>query len=325
MKRKTKQKRDLQDGSTLILAILAMAILSALGVGMLATAYGVRHRAIRLKNETAAMLAAEAGYEQAIYWMGQQKDMLSALKQQASGTTSSLNFQDSYCDYQIQLYCFAGSRPVYKVVSTGHSGVFDRTVRVYVIQALSGWDMGLCRVPLGRNETAEVHFADDEIINMRVHINYYEDNPDEKDIYITGEPTFLEPVSMGEGRISNQGYDKYQDVIGFFEDGIYFDQPNCRITDETIVEGKIERFKESTKPQFIFEPTASSQVDNPNAAIQLEFFVEDEIGKVRITDNCTVLGYQRNKDSYTLDFKITPDSDGERYEHLQQIIRTSSA
>jgi len=321
-----RQERE-RNGSTLILAILAMVILSALGVGMLATAYGVRHRAIRLKNEAAAMLAAEAGYEKAVYWMGQQKDMLSALQQEAAGTKGVLSFTDSSCDYQIKLFSFVGSRPIYRVISNGHSGLFNRTVEVYVVQMLSGWDMGMCRVPIGTNETLEVHFADDEIINMRVHINNFEDIPDYRDIYITGEPRFLAPVSMGESKYRDGGGDKpgyndprdYDDLMYLFEDGIYFDQPACRITDETTIEKKLERFKSSTKEQFKFEPEGTAPLVTTSytttlSATQLEFFVDDEGGKVRITDNCTILGYRRDKDSKTLDFKIEPDTDGEKYE-----------
>lgn len=39
-------------------------------------AHGVRLNAIRLKNEVVSMLAAEAGYEKAIFWMSQQSVML---------------------------------------------------------------------------------------------------------------------------------------------------------------------------------------------------------------------------------------------------------
>ncbi len=322
MKSKTKQGRFYRVGSTLVLAIIALVILSAMGLGMLATAYGVRHRAIRLKNETAAMLAAEAGYEKAIYWMGQQKDMLSTLQQDADGTKDALSFTDSSCDYQIKLFSFIGSRPVYRVISNGHSGIFNRTVEVYVLQALSGWDMGMCRVPMGKNKTYPVHFADDEIINMRVHINDFEDNPDERDIYVSGGPRFLALVSMGESKYRDSGGDKpgyndprdYDDLMSLFEDGIYFDQPECRVTEKTTVQKKLERFKDSTNEQFKFTPQKTDSITNPQAAVQLEFFVEDGVGKVCITNNCTVRGYRRNNDDTTWDLKIKPDSDPQEYE-----------
>ncbi len=67
-------------GSALVLVVITLLVLAAMGVGLLTVAYGVRHDAIRFKNEATAMLAAEAGYEKAIYWMSQQLDMLSAFK-----------------------------------------------------------------------------------------------------------------------------------------------------------------------------------------------------------------------------------------------------
>jgi len=108
-----------QNGSALILIVISLFVLSALGVGMLTVGYGARLKAIRLKNEVAAMLAAEAGYEQAIFWMSQQPDMLSALQDGVSGTSGTLNFPDGECTYQIGFFAFLGARPVYRVTSSG--------------------------------------------------------------------------------------------------------------------------------------------------------------------------------------------------------------
>ncbi len=72
--------RHCGSGSVLALVIIAMVLLTVMGMGLLSVAYGVRLDAIRLKNETVARLAAEAGYEQALYWMSQQQDMLSAIQ-----------------------------------------------------------------------------------------------------------------------------------------------------------------------------------------------------------------------------------------------------
>jgi hypothetical protein len=267
-----------------------------------------------LRNEAAAMLAAEAGYEKAIFWMGQQKDMLNALQDGVPGTTGVLNFPDGSCDYQIGLFTFAGSRPIYRVISHGHSGSFNRTVDVLVLQAASGWDMGMSRILSGGTGTIEVYFASNEIIDLPLHINNLHDNPDYKDIYILGNPQFLRPVAMGESRYTDGGSDKYASVMGLFDGGIYFDQPESRVTDESTIQTKVDRFKDSTKSQFKFSPAAGAPVSNPHPAVQLEFFVEDNVGKVCITNNCTVSGYQRNSDSKTLDFKIQPNSDGKRSE-----------
>jgi hypothetical protein len=308
--------QNCESGSAIALVIIALVILAALGVGLLTVAYGVRHDAIRFKNETVARLAAEAGYEQALYEMSKQGDILSELQKGAAWTSGSLSFPDADCDYQIKLFSFAKYRPVYSVISTGHSGIFDRVVDVRVIQAISGWDMGKCRVPNSSSTTTPVYFAGGEIVDMPLHINNLKDSPDNRDIYIQGSPSprFLQDVGMGESRYDG-GTDKYASVIGLFEGGIYFNQPDCKITDEATVQTKVDRFKNSTKTAFKFTPTATAtSLTNPQPAVQLEFFVENGVGKVRITNDCTVLGYCRDSDSKTYDFKITPKSGGTQYE-----------
>jgi hypothetical protein len=294
-----------QNGSALVLVIISLVLLAVLGSAMLTVAYGVRHKAIRLKNETASMLAAEAGYEKAIFWMSQQDDMLSALQDGVPGTSGSLSFPDGDCNYQIEFFSFLGYRPVFKVISNGNSGMFDRTVEVLVVQAVSGWDMGMCRVPTGMGSTAPVYFADGEIIDMPLHINDQKDSPDNIDINIKGNPEFEQPAAMGESRYAGSA-DKYASVMGCFDNGIYFDQPDTRITDTETVQTKVDRFKESTKLAYVFEPKSTAPVAHPQKAVQLEFFVEDGVGKVRITDDCTVVGYQRNSDSQTYDYQVKP-------------------
>jgi len=58
--------------------------------------------------------------------------------------------------------------------------------------------------------------------------------------------------------------------------------------------------------EYRFQPKATAPIPKPKDAVQLEFFVEDGVGKVRITDDCTVLGYQRNSDYMTYDYKVKP-------------------
>lgn len=310
-----KQSPGKKHGSILVLCVLSMVILSILGLAMLSVAYGVRLRAIKLKNEAVAMLAAEASYEKAIFWMSQQQDMLIALQEGAEGTTGTINLADGYCDYRIEFFTFVGAYPVYRVVANGHSGVFSKTVDVLVIQAISGWDMGVCEIPSGYNSTYPVNFADGEIIDIPLHINKVDDSPDKKDIHIIGSPQFLRTVTMGESRETTGGLDKYSDVIDLFDSGIYFDQPDSKITDGTSIQSKIDRFRDSTNPQFKFTPVANANVENRQPAVQLEFFVNDNgVSKVRITNNCTVRGYHRNRDYKTWDFRIKPGSGGDRYE-----------
>ncbi|MCX5636224.1 MAG: hypothetical protein NTX52_00825 [Planctomycetota bacterium] len=308
-KLKTKNCRS---GSMLALVIIAMVLLTVMGLGLLSVAYGVRLDANRLKNETVSRLSAEAGYEQALYWMSQQQDILSALQKGVAGTTGTLTFPDGDCDYQIRLFSFVGSHPVYRVISTGHSGAFTRTADVLVLQAVSGWDMGQCRVASGKSSTQEVYFANGEIIDIPLHINNLKKEP-ERDIYIMGSPRFLQLTGMGESQYAGKT-DKYASVMGLFEGGIDFDQPDSKITDETAIQGKLDRFKDSTKPQFKLTPAATaSTITNPQKAVQLEFFVDGGVGKVRITNNCTVRGFQQSSND-TWDWRITPGSGGTQYE-----------
>jgi hypothetical protein len=271
-----------------------------------------------VKNEAAAMFAADAGYEKAVFWMSRQRDVLSALQQNGVlGTSGAINLANGDCDYKIGLFTFVGARPVYRVISNGHSGMSDVTVDVLVLQAMSGWDMGMCRVASGQMETYPVNFADGEIIDIPLHINKFGDDYDRRDIYISGDPRFLQPVAVSEPRYDTSGSDKYASGMGLFEGGIYFDQPNSRVTDEASIQSKVDRFRNSTNAQFQFKPvdkTPLGSVENPHPAVQMEFFVEGGIGKIRITDNCTVLGFQQAMDDRTWDFRIEPGSGGTAYQ-----------
>lgn len=302
-----------QRGMTLALVVASLFILAALGVGLLTMAYGARHMASVAKAECASLLAAEAGYEKAVFWMSQQQDMLSAIHQGASGTSGSLAFPDSSCTYQISLYTFVGSRPVYRVASLGRSGVFSRKVDVFVVQAVSGWDMGTCRIPSGATSTTEVYFATGETIDMPIHINKADDNPDVRDLNIFGTPSFLQSVTLSESQVTTAGADKYGDVLSLFSEGIYFDQPNTRITDESSIQVKVDRFRTSTKPQYCFTPVGTAAVTDPQSATQIEFYEDGGVGKVRITNDCTVRTFQQNDDAKTYDFKIRPGTNGQQY------------
>ncbi len=308
------KKHTKKRSSVLLLTVISMVILSILGLGLLTVSFGVRLHASRLKNEAIAMLAAEAGYEKAVFWMGQQLDMAYVLKGGGS-FSDSLTLPNSYCNYDISLYSYIGSRPAFRIVSEGNCGRFARTVDVIVLQAIGGWDMGMCRVPEGKTGTAPVYFADGEVIDMPVHINKAKDNPDVKDIFITGQPQFLREASMGESRYNPFGADKFSGVMDLFDAGIQFDQPGSKITDEDSVGMKVDRFREFTKAAYTFSPVVKASVPNAQPAVQLEFFVDGSgVGKVRITDNCTVRGFRQSRDSRTWDFKIRPDSGGEVFD-----------
>jgi hypothetical protein len=117
---------------------------------------------------------------------------------------------------------------------------------------------------------------------------------------------------MGESRKTSGGSDKYSSVMALFEGGIYFDQPGVRITDEAAVLSKINRFRDSTDTKYRFTPgDPCTQVGGSAAyrrsAVQLEFFVDSNgVGKVRITNNCTV----RLNDDGTYDYNVVSGSGG---------------
>jgi len=273
---------------------------------MLTVATGVRLRAITIKNETIALLAAEAGYEKAVFWMSQQPDMLSSLEKGASGISGAVNLPNSNCNYSIHFFTFLGSRPIYKVTSTGYGGSSSRTVDVLVLQEIGGWESPH-RVPSGPSSSVSWPFTSSEVIDMPMHVNKHDDSPDVRDIYISGSPDFRQRVSIGESRYAG-GADKYADVINLFDDGIYFDQPDSKISQKSVVQEKIDRFEDTTKSSFIFTPKnmdSSGTIKNPHPAVQLEFLG----GMVRITNNCTVRGYQGDDGTYdTYDYKLSDGS-----------------
>jgi hypothetical protein len=293
----------------LVMVLVVAVVLAILGTALLQISYGVRLRAMKLKRETIAMLAAEAGYEKGIFWMSQQDDVLTGMANGEPGSVGSINFADGSCDYEVQFHDFIGSRPIFRILSTGTSGSASRAVDVYVMQKITGWDMGLCRIPSGPASTAPVNFAGGEIINIPIHINEDKDRPNERDIYFSGgSPQFLEKVEMGESR-HDGATDLYSGVMGYFNGGILFDQPDVKITNEDAVQSKLDRFLSSTNPSYIFTPAGTANLPNPLNAVQLEFFVESSIGYVRITNNCTVRGAAAG----TYDYRIVPGTGGTQY------------
>jgi hypothetical protein len=309
-------------GAVLALVLMLFVILAMIGVLLLTISYGVRVRASRLKNEAMAMAAAEAGYEKAIFCMSKKKDILGSLGD--ADLAGDLVLGMSKCTYKVEFADYIGARPVFRVISDGSCNSARRTVDVFVVQAVSGWDMGMCRIPSGPYQTSEVHFAGTEIINMKVHINKLDDSPDQKDIYITGSPQFMQKVEMGEPRYTGNGADKYSGVMNLFQGGIVFDQPAIRITDAETVQIKLDRFKASTKAAFTFAPVASASMPTtlfptavnayPRAAVQIEFYTDASgVGMLRITNNCTVVACNRTGFGVTNDFMIQPGSDPMRF------------
>jgi hypothetical protein len=181
------------------------------------------------------------------------------------------------------------------------------------VVARRGWDMGMCRIPTGLNTTSPVYFIDGENINMPTHVNKLNDSPDVRDIYINGNPIFQDRVAMGESRYTSGGTDKYADVMSCFLNEIDFGVPDSNINNEAAVQDVIDSFRNSTISAFRFTPVGTAkltQTDDPCSAVQLEFFVDNnDVGKVRITNNCTV----RHRSGNIYDYEPVAGSGGTQF------------
>lgn len=277
-------------GYVLIIVLVAIIIVIMLAYGEMNAAYLGQIQAINAKSQAASLLAAEAGYEKTIFWMSQQPDLLGAL--QAGGGSGTLDFGSSQCSYKVSFLKYMGQKPLFRIHSIGTSGrpIFRRDVDVAVIQEVTGWAMDQCRIINSATTTTNVYFGNTEVIEIPIHINSQNESPDQIDINILGSPQFKRKVSMGESRKTAGGTDKYASVINCFQAGIDFDQPYMRITDSTAISSKLARFRDSTKTAYKITPgSASTAVSSPRiSAVQLEFFISGGLGKVRITNNCTV-------------------------------------
>ncbi len=298
--------------------LVLLVILSLVGFAMIKISEGALVQTTLYQNESIAMSTAEAAYEQAIYWMGQNPELL--MQMEMDGTVGTVAFENSHADYRVKFHGFVGYRPIFEVTANGYCGTFHRSIRVHVVQAISGWEMGQCRIPISTASTREVYFADGEVLDMPIHINSYKvpDDP-QRDIHISGRPSFLQEVSMGESRHSVGGHDKYASVIHLFDAGISFDQPKSLISDEDAVQSKIEWYKDTIRDQrsdLVLTPQKDTRVPEGQAAVQLEFYVgTDGKGYVRMTNDCTVRGKSiTSGTSDTWDYKAKPGSDGTRFE-----------
>jgi len=302
-------------GSVLAFVLALTVILSLIGFSLIKMSEGATVQAVLYQNENVAMLAAEAAYENAIYWMSGNPDLL--LDMDISGTDDTLEFPNSTADYQVRFGGFVGYRPIFEVTANGYCGTFHRGIRVHAAQAVSGWEMGQCRIPTGTSSTNPVYFADGEIIDMPVHINSY-GNPDDsqRDIFLSGNPIFQQEVTMEESRYSSGGSDKYNSVINFFDEGISFGQPKSLISDEDSIDKKVEWYQAVVtdgQPDLVLTPQKNNSVSEAQAAVQLEFFIgTDGKGYIRITDDCTVRG--RTGGSGTYDYKVQPGTDATRFQ-----------
>ncbi|MEN6309839.1 MAG: hypothetical protein ABFD91_18995, partial [Anaerohalosphaeraceae bacterium] len=229
MKSERNHPKKQQTGSVLAIALILMVLLTITGLALIRIAEGRLMQAVRIKSQESAAAAAEAAYEKAVFWMSQQVDMLEALNGNLASTT--ITFPQSHADYTLSFSTFIGARPIFEVQANGYCGIYQKTLTAYLVQAVAGWEMGMCRIISGPNTTDEVLFLDGEIIAMPIHINDMQDNPDYTDIHISGSPDFRGHVSMGESRYNSRGTDKYASIIDLFDHGISFNQPASRVVD----------------------------------------------------------------------------------------------
>jgi len=320
MRVRQRQKTRQRQGSVLALVIIVMIVLTMVGMGMLKVGQGQLQQAIRLKNQELAFSAAEAAYEKTVFWMSQQVDMLGALG--SPGASGTLNFTHSQADYRVQFSTFLGARPVYRITANGTAGIYQRTITAYVVQAVSGWDLAMCRAPSAPNATVALHFVTGDILDIPMHVNDLKDSPDNRDIYITGSPRFLSHVSVGESRYTTGGSDKYSSVMNRFEAGVSFNQPASLIANADSVTQRVNRFRTYTHPSYQFAPSVSHTLPkhaggvtgfrnevSEQPAVHMKFYIKDGQGYVRIYDNATVAAYTRGGgDNTTYDYRINPGS-----------------
>ena len=227
-----------------------------------------------------------------------------------------------YCSftYTINFDSFMGTQAVYRIISKGYCGQLGRAIDALVVQAPDGWDMHHCVRPTGVFRTAPVHFTTDDTINMPIHINSRGDPEDTTtDIPVLGRPLFKQQVSMGESRYRNWGRnkDKYENLIKLFTGGICFDQPDTRIANRNSIKEKARRFLSHVQDDFNFSGmtgktprvTSNAIPDDPpgsrQAAVQLEFFVRNNSGMLRVTNNCIVRCLPGGEFDYMLDLNDT--------------------
>jgi len=318
------------NGSVLVLASQVVFFLTILGLSILTAAYGARSRATKLRHETIAKLTAEAGYEDAIHWMNSQEDVLSAVASggrtgraggyselrtmSIKGNSSQERFPNSSFEYTISFDRFWGSQPVYKIVSNGYCRQFSRTINAFVVQAVSGWDMGLCRIPTGTQRLGRAYFTGEDIVDIPIHVNcegWPEDNSADIYVWRRDKPRFRYQVSVEESRYTwwGRNKDKYSGLINLFEKGIYFDQPPNRVSSNNSIAQKVNRFAGNTLPAFRFSgtnrPIATCSVPLTSSwstapAVQLEFYIRGGAGMVKITNNCTVCCVAGSRDDWML-------------------------
>lgn len=100
-------------GIALAMVVIAVTILTTLGIGLLAIGYGRAARGDLRKGRSWQLRWPRRPDMRRRSSGGQQQDML-ALQLGSPGTSGSLTFPDSSCTYAISLYTFVSARPVFR-------------------------------------------------------------------------------------------------------------------------------------------------------------------------------------------------------------------
>ncbi|MBC8392817.1 MAG: hypothetical protein H8E17_09680 [Deltaproteobacteria bacterium] len=93
-------------GFALTFSLILVIILMLIGFAVIKVAQGTAVQSILFQNESIAMSNAEAAYENAIYWMSGNPDLL--LDMDISGTSGTITFPNSTADYKVEFYGFVG-------------------------------------------------------------------------------------------------------------------------------------------------------------------------------------------------------------------------
>jgi hypothetical protein len=116
-------------GSAIPLAVVALLILLAVGVGLLSLGFNSRVYSIHMASDIAARCAADAGLTNALFEMNQKLQVKpwndSTLPQ---ALNVSLPYSDTVCSYRVGGSLAGG----YVIMSLGQSGLANRTVRATI-------------------------------------------------------------------------------------------------------------------------------------------------------------------------------------------------
>jgi hypothetical protein len=126
MKKLLKSKRS---GSAIALAVVAVIILLAMGVGLLSLGFNGRIYSLRTSSDIMARCAADAGLEMALFEMNEKlkvRPYSEGTLPQA--TNESLPYADQICSYRVTGNLAGG----YVITSLGRSGQAQRAVRATI-------------------------------------------------------------------------------------------------------------------------------------------------------------------------------------------------